>query len=73
MCIRDRVGWKVQRSFLVNLVYYFPVLQNPTSDAWRQTHLGRLLAMASARFDTRVLTLMAHNDDLTLALSLIHI
>ena len=51
------------------MVYYFPVLQTPSSDTWRQTHLGRLLAMASARFDTRVLTLMAHDDDLTLALS----
>ncbi len=39
------------------------------NDTWRQTHLGRLLAMASARFDTRVLALMAHDNDLTLALS----
>ena len=38
-------------------------------DTWRDTHLGRLLAMASARFDARVLALMAHNDDLTLTLS----
>ncbi len=38
-------------------------------DTWRQTHLGRLLAMASARFDARVLSLMAHDNDLTLALS----
>lgn len=39
------------------------------SDTWRQTHLGRLLAMASTRFDDRVLALMARNDELTLALS----
>ena len=38
-------------------------------DLWRQTHLGRLLDMASARFDARVLAVMAHNEDLTLALS----
>ena len=41
----------------------------PVSEAWRQTHLGRLLAMAGQRFDARVLTLMAHNADLGLALS----
>lgn len=39
------------------------------AEPWRQTHLGRLLAMASERFDGRVLALMARNDDLTLALS----
>lgn len=38
-------------------------------DAWRQTHLGRLLAMASQRFDVRVLALMARSDELALALS----
>jgi DNA-binding MarR family transcriptional regulator len=38
-------------------------------DTWRQTHLGRLLAMASSRFDARILAVMARNDDLTLALS----
>jgi len=43
--------------------------ESPTSEAWRQTHLGRLLAMAGQRFDARVLALMAHNADLPLALS----
>ena len=38
-------------------------------DAWRQTHLGRLLGHAARRFDERVLYLMAHNVDVPLALS----
>ena len=38
-------------------------------DRWRQTHLGRLLTLASQRFDARVLTVMAHSDELALALS----
>ena len=40
-----------------------------SGDSWRQTHLGRLLALASHRFDARVLTVMAHSDELGLALS----
>ena len=36
---------------------------------WRQTHLGRLLDLASQRFDARVLTVMAQNDELSLALA----
>ncbi|WP_076999907.1 MarR family winged helix-turn-helix transcriptional regulator [Variovorax sp. KK3] len=38
-------------------------------DAWRQTHLGRLLGHAMRRFDERVLQLMAHDADVPLALS----
>ena len=38
-------------------------------DAWRLTHLGRLLGHAMRRFDERVLSLMAHNVDVPLALS----
>jgi DNA-binding MarR family transcriptional regulator len=38
-------------------------------EAWRQTHLGRLLGHAMRRFDERVLYLMAHNVDVPLALS----
>ena len=38
-------------------------------EAWRQTHLGRLLGHAMRRFDERVLWLMAHNVDVRLALS----
>ncbi|MDD0839428.1 MarR family transcriptional regulator [Curvibacter sp. HBC61] len=38
-------------------------------DAWRQTHLGRLMGHALRRFDERVLTLMAHNIEVPLALS----
>jgi DNA-binding MarR family transcriptional regulator len=36
---------------------------------WRQAHLGRLLGHAMRRFDARVLHLMAHNEDVPLALS----
>lgn len=38
-------------------------------DAWRQTHLGRLMGHALRRFDERVLALMAHNIEVPLALS----
>ena len=38
-------------------------------EAWRDTHLGRLLGHASRRFDERVLFLMAHNVDVPLGLS----
>lgn len=38
-------------------------------DAWRLTHLGRLLGHAARRFDERVLELMAHDVDVPLALS----
>ncbi len=41
----------------------------PMDDRWRQTHLGRLLGHAMRRFDERVLHLMAHNEDVPLALS----
>jgi DNA-binding MarR family transcriptional regulator len=38
-------------------------------DAWRLTHLGRLLGHAMRRFDERVLQLIAHNVQVPLALS----
>jgi DNA-binding MarR family transcriptional regulator len=38
-------------------------------ESWRQVHLGRLLGHAARRFDERVLSLMAHNADVPLALS----
>ena len=42
----------------------------PDPDAgWRLTHLGRLLGHAMRRFDDRVLSLMAHNIEVPLALS----
>ena len=42
----------------------------PTEDErWRQTHLGRLLGHAMRRFDERVLTLMASNEGVPLALA----
>ena len=42
---------------------------NHDADAWRQTHLGRLLGHAMRRFDERVLALMAHDVEVPLALS----
>ena len=39
------------------------------SSNWRQIHLGRLLGHAMRRFDARVLHLMAHNEEVPLALS----
>ena len=41
----------------------------PPDDAWRQTHLGRLLGHAMRRFDARVLQRMARNVEVPLALS----
>lgn len=41
----------------------------PEDDAWRATHLGRLLGHAMRRFDERVLSLMAHDVEVPLALS----
>ena len=41
----------------------------PDQPAWRPTHLGWLLGQSVRRFDARVLTLMAHNIDVPLALS----
>jgi DNA-binding MarR family transcriptional regulator len=38
-------------------------------ERWRQTHLGRLLGHAMRRFDARVLTLMASNEGVPLALA----
>lgn len=37
--------------------------------SWRLTHLGRLLGHAMRRFDERVLSLMAHDINVPLALS----
>ena len=37
--------------------------------AWRVAHLGYLMGRALQRFDARVLTLMAHNVEVPLALS----
>lgn len=36
---------------------------------WRETHLGRMMEAALRRFDARVLTLMARNIEMPLALS----
>lgn len=41
----------------------------PAEDAWRQTHMGRLLGHAMRRFDARVLQLMARDVEVPLALS----
>ncbi len=45
------------------------MLDTPAHDGWRQTHLGRLLGLAMRRFDARVLSLMAHDIEVPLALS----
>jgi DNA-binding MarR family transcriptional regulator len=44
-------------------------LTTGAQDGWRVSHLGRLLGESVRRFDTRVLTLMAHDIDVPLALS----
>jgi DNA-binding MarR family transcriptional regulator len=57
---------------LVSLLYHLPVADiafPADADAWRQTHLGRLLGHAMRRFDARVLELMAHDVEVPLALS----
>ena len=47
-----------------------PASNAPTRDtSWRLTHLGRLMGHALRRFDERVLSLMASNIDVPLALS----
>ena len=38
-------------------------------DRWRGGHLGRLMGLALRRFDERVLSLMAHDANVPLALS----
>ncbi len=38
-------------------------------EAWRQTHFGRLLGHAQRKFDARVRSLMAQDDETPLALS----
>ncbi len=38
-------------------------------EGWRQTHLGHWMTQALQRFDARVLSLMARNEDVPLALS----
>lgn len=44
-----------------------PSLQ--ADEAWRQTHFGRLLGHAQRKFDARVRSLMAQDDETPLALS----
>ncbi len=39
------------------------------SENWRQAHLGHWMALALQRFDARVLSLMARNEEVPLALS----
>lgn len=40
-----------------------------TTPGWRQAHVGHWLALASQRFDARVLALMARNERMPLALA----
>lgn len=39
------------------------------NDGWRQAHLGHWMSQALQRFDARVLSLMARNEEVPLALS----
>lgn len=52
-----------------SLVGAAPLSAAQADDAWRLTHLGRLLGHAMRRFDARVLQLMARNVEVPLALS----
>lgn len=58
----------VNDSFSTNSQPQTPVLK-VRDDRWRETHLGRLLGHSMRRFDARVLSLMAHNEQVPLALS----
>jgi DNA-binding MarR family transcriptional regulator len=40
-----------------------------STDGWRQAHLGHWMSLALQRFDARVLSLMARNEEVPLALS----
>jgi DNA-binding MarR family transcriptional regulator len=44
-------------------------LETAPDDRWRNNHLGYLMGRALQRFDARVLTRMAHNVEVPLALS----
>ena len=46
-----------------------PSTPHTSDDAWRQTHFGRLLGHAMRKFDARVRSLMAQDDETPLALS----
>ena len=58
----------VNDSFSTNSQPQTPVLK-VRDDRWRETHLGRMLGHSMRRFDARVLSLMAHNEQVPLALS----
>ncbi len=45
------------------------MLKTTLNDVWRQAHVGHWLSQALLRFDARVLSLMARNVDVPLALS----
>ena len=45
------------------------MLNTTLNDGWRQAHVGHWLSQALLRFDARVLSLMARNVDVPLALS----
>jgi DNA-binding MarR family transcriptional regulator len=45
------------------------MIDTPLDGSWRQTHLGHWMHLALQRFDARVLTLMARNEAMPLALS----
>ncbi len=49
--------------------YAVKSLSLQADEAWRQTHFGRLLGHALRKFDARVRSLMAQDDETPLALS----
>ena len=56
--------------YLVSLPYHLRMSDAPLpDDRWRGSHLGRLMGLALRRFDERVLSLMAHDANVPLALS----
>jgi DNA-binding MarR family transcriptional regulator len=46
-----------------------PTSDNAESDLWRQSHMGHWMGLALRKFDIRVLSLLARNDGIPLALS----
>ena len=45
------------------------MLNTSLTDGWRQAHLGHWMSQALLRFDARVLSLMARNEEVPLGLS----
>jgi DNA-binding MarR family transcriptional regulator len=55
--------------FIGQFSLLFAPMEQTAPSTWRQAHIGHWLALASRRFDARVLALMARHVELPLALS----